>query len=79
MLPLPPPSDDQLKARRQLDEARQKFRDRKRDTRRKVVAGGVVLKHAKHDPDFGRALRDLLRIHLTRPQDRALFPELLDG
>ncbi len=73
-------TDDQLAARRQLDEAREKHRNRKRDTRRKVVAGAVVLGFAGVDPGFRRQLRLLLQENLTRPHDRALFTDLLlDG
>jgi hypothetical protein len=36
-LPQMLPTEDQLKARRQLDEARRAFRARKTDTRRKIV------------------------------------------
>jgi hypothetical protein len=79
MTPLPPPTGDQLAARRQLDLARQVFRDRKRDARRKIVAGAVVLAHAEHDPVFRRTLCLVLQEHITRSHDRALLVDLLDG
>ena len=77
--PHPLPTEDQLAARCQLDEARQAFRDRKRDARRKIVAGAVLLAHAGRDPAFRHLLCAVLHEHLTRPQDRALFRDLLDG
>jgi len=73
-------TEEQLAARRQLAAARAAFLDRKRDTRRKIVAGAVALAHAGHDGQFRRDLRRLLQLHVTRPHDRALFADLLqDG
>lgn len=66
----------QIKARRLLAEARAKKRGRKRDTRCKVVAGAVVLAHARRDDEFRRLLRPLLQDKL-KPEDRALFADLL--
>ncbi len=74
-----PPTEDQLSARRQLDEARIQHRGRKRDARRKIVIGAVVLAHAEHDPAFRRTLCLILQEHITRPHDRALFVDLLGG
>jgi hypothetical protein len=72
-------TDDQLEARQQLRDARLAHRDRKRDTRRKVIAGAVALAHAGHDGEFRGQLCRLLAQHVTRPHDRALFADLLDG
>ena len=74
-----PLTDDQRNARRQLDDARQAFRDRKRDARRKIVAGAVVLRHANHDPAFMVLLQLVLQQHVTRPIDRQLFADLIGG
>jgi hypothetical protein len=73
------PTGAQLAARAQLAAARMEHRDRKRDTRRKVIAGAIVLAHAEHDAEFCRDLSRLLQLHITRPHDRALFPDLLAG
>jgi len=74
------PSEEQLAARRQLAEAREALRARKRDARRKIVAGAVALAHVGHDGDFRRDFCRRLQMHVTRPHDRALFPDLLqDG
>jgi hypothetical protein len=78
-MPQNPPTHDQLAARRQLSDNRRALRDRKRDTRRKVVAGAVVLAHAGCDPAFRHMLCGVLLERLSRPQDRALFTDLLDG
>ena len=71
------PTGEQLAARAQLAAARMEYRDRKRDTRRKVIAGAIVLAHAEHDTEFRRNLSRLFQLHVTRPHDRALFPDLL--
>lgn len=77
---MPALTEDQIRARLLLDEARERHRSRKRDTRRKVVAGAVVLGFAEHDPAFRGTLQGLLRQNLTRPHDRALFADFLqDG
>ena len=68
-----------LEKKRQLDaqikalEARERQAERKRDTRRKVIAGALALEHAGYDEEFGQTLFRLLNRHVTRPQDRALF------
>jgi hypothetical protein len=76
---VPPPSPDQLAARRQLDEARQKFRDRKRDARRKIIAGAALLAEAERNPEVGQIVRRVLKARVTRPLDRAVLADLLDG
>lgn len=74
------PTGEQLAARAQLAAARIERRNRKRDTRRKIIAGAIVLAHAGHDAEFRRELGRLFQLHVTRPNDRALFPDLLaDG
>jgi hypothetical protein len=78
-LPQPLPTEHQLTARRQLDEARRAFRARKADTRRKIVAGAIVLAQAGRDPAFRAALQLILQRDITRPIDRALFNDLLSG
>lgn len=70
----------QLAARAQLAAARTEHRNRKRDTRRKVITGAIVLAHAGHDAEFRQELGRLLNLHVTRLNDRALFLDLLaDG
>ena len=46
---------------------------RKRDTRRKILAGACVLDRADKDQDSARHLKEILDAFLTKPQDRALF------
>ena len=57
-------------------------KDRKRDTRRKILAGACVLDRADKDPVSARHFREILDAFLTKPQDRALFdlpPRPTDG
>lgn len=62
-----------LEALIRQEQARQRTQERKNDTRRKVLAGAVVLEHAQHDAGFKEALDALLARLLKRPDDRALF------
>jgi hypothetical protein len=74
-----PPSPDQLAARRQLDEARQRLRDRKRDARRKIIAGAALLAEAERNPEICRIVRRVLMARVTRPIDRAVLGDLIEG
>jgi large subunit ribosomal protein L7/L12 len=66
-----------LKARRQLAYARQTAhklkRGRKEDTRRKILAGAVVLDRAARGELEPAMLRTWLDADLARPDDRRLF------
>ena len=67
----------QLKVRQQRQDARQRAiegeRQRKADTRRRILVGSVVLDKVR-DGDFDSGvLRAWLDSSLTRPGDRALF------
>ena len=61
----------QLKARISRERARLKERERKQETRRKIIAGALALEHK--DGQFQAALNRLLDEYVTRPDDRALF------
>ena len=63
----------QLDARIQKKRAAVRTRQRKLDTRRKIIAGALALEHASIDKAFGAALSKLLNEHVTRPDDRKLF------
>ncbi len=56
-----------------LEQNRENERKRKDDTRRKILAGAVVLDEAEHNAAYKTALYSLLERFLTREQDRALF------
>lgn len=68
---------EQKKAALEQQIRREKFRqsaqDRKTDTRRKILAGAIVLTHADIDATFHEALYDLLNRFLLPERDRALF------
>ncbi len=63
---------DQLRAQAQALEARQRGRERKADTRRKIILGGLLLDAAARDERFARDVADLLA-RLSRDQDRKAF------
>jgi hypothetical protein len=72
--------EDQLKkakARRQKMDSRKRAveakKARSQDTRRKILAGAVMLTRAAQDDDVNVLLRSALDEALTRPDDRALF------
>jgi hypothetical protein len=65
---------DQLKAA----EAKQREQERQRDIRRKELLGAVVSDYLKEagDTPLAKTLFELVSEKLTRPADRALFPNL---
>lgn len=54
-------------------EAIGKKRERKLDTRRKIIAGALALEHLQFDGRYGVVFRALIDTYVTRDQDRALF------
>ncbi len=54
-------------------EAARKMRDRKLDTRRKIIAGALALEHMRYDGTFGAAFRELLDTYVTKDAERLLF------
>lgn len=65
--------ESQLKARIQKKRAEVAGKQRKQDTRRKIIAGALALEHAEQDKAFGATLKRLLKEHVKRPEDRKLF------
>ena len=67
----------QLKAHKQKIEARQKAKlqgaARQQDTRRKVLAGAMLLELMNKDPDLQKQMLGNLSAFLTRDEDRLLF------
>ena len=67
----------QAKARKQLAEARKRVTEqklsRRKDTRRKVLVGAVILSRVERGEWPRDKLLALLDSHLTRTDDRALF------
>ena len=62
-----------LDGQMQRIKAQQRERDRKEDTRRKVLAGAAVLAEAERTPEAQDRLMRLLDRFLERPKDRAVF------
>lgn len=52
---------------------RQKAEDRKRDTRRKIIAGSLALKHCETDAQFEQTLMKVIDRSLVKEQERSLF------
>jgi len=75
--------EELLKKKQQLEnrlkalDARQTAQERKDDTRRKILAGAIVLHHATLKPDFQKWLAGELNRSLDKPHDRALFADWL--
>jgi len=63
---------EQAKARYQALLARQSAEERKLDTRRKVILGGLLIDAAGKDERFGRVI-DELRERITRAHDHKAF------
>jgi hypothetical protein len=64
---------DAVNARIRQEQNKLQASERKRDTRRKVLAGAAVLEWAKRDNDFAKKLQTELRAFLVRDADRELF------
>ena len=62
-----------LQAQFQKVAGRQKAEDRKADTRRKVLAGAVVLKACETDTALKEKVWGLMEKNLTMNKDRAVF------
>lgn len=62
-----------LDARIKAAEARLRNEERKKDTRRKVLAGAAVLHRAEGDPAFRTELMRMLDGFLSRHDERVLF------
>ena len=73
----------QLEAQKKTLQARLAKQERAQDTRRKVLLGAFLLHRLENDRDFGPVLKDWVRRELpsflVRPDDKALFAELLTG
>ena len=64
---------DQLNAQIQQLKARERSEERKRDTRRKILIGGVILKLVKRGDWTQTQLQELLDRELILDRDRILF------
>jgi hypothetical protein len=64
---------DAVNARIKLEQNKLRSDERRRDTRRKVLAGAMVLEWAKRDSEFSSRLMTELKNFLLRDGDRELF------
>lgn len=64
---------DSVNARIKLEQNKVRGDERRRDTRRKVLAGATVLEWAKKDSEFSSRLMAELKSFLVRDSDRELF------
>lgn len=64
---------EQLKAQIALLQAREKEEERKKDTRRKILLGGIILAKVKRGEWPQAKLVELLDRELTEERDRVLF------
>lgn len=62
-----------LEAQIKAIDARERQRQRKLDTRRKIIAGALALEHAEGDEEFGARLYRLINRYVTKPAERELF------
>lgn len=63
----------QIEAQLKKLEAQARAKERRQDTRRKIIAGALALKHAEIDTAFGETLHSLIDRHTTNKLDRELF------
>jgi hypothetical protein len=54
-------------------ETLKKHRDRKLDTRRKIIAGAFALEHMKYDENFASAFTAILDRYVEKGPERLLF------
>lgn len=68
---------DQLNAQLAALEARSRQAEKKREDRRKILLGALVLADLPERPELRTYLAERLPGFLTRPEDRKLFADLL--
>ena len=54
-------------------DAREKVKERKRETRRKIIVGALVLQHSAINDNFKMTIDRLINDHVTSSTDRDLF------
>ena len=64
---------DQINTQIQAIKQRGRGEERKKETRRKILIGGIVLKMVKNGEIEKEWLDQILRLHLNSDRDRVLF------
>ncbi|MGN2754983.1 hypothetical protein [Aliivibrio fischeri] len=62
-----------LLARIKQEEAKQKTKERKEETRMKILLGAMILEEMKANTTTNEEIRKRLNIYLTKERDRGLF------
>lgn len=62
-----------IDARISREQARESKAERKKDTRRKILLGAILLHRVQDEADPEGWLREFVEPHLVRDDDRALF------
>ena len=62
-----------LIARIKQEEAKQKTRTRKEETRMKILLGAMLLEEMKSSTKTNEEIRERLKIYLTKERDKQLF------
>lgn len=65
--------EKQLKAKIQAAKSRESEKQRKLETRRKILIGSMVIEGMKNSEDYKEKIRQNLDKYLTKERDRALF------
>ncbi len=65
-----------LKKKLAVQQQKQRKEARAKETRRKILAGAVVLQRAQNDAEFAARLFQILGEDLTEERNRVLFPEI---
>ncbi len=63
----------QISEQIKLEQNKRKSEERKKDTRRKILAGALALSHMEKDAEHKAKMERLLREGLTKSTDRELF------
>ena len=65
----------ELAAKKALLRAKEKNEGRKKETRQKIIYGGLVLAHAERDASFAAFLHELAARAVTREADKATIAD----
>ena len=65
--------EKQLKAKIQAVKSREREKERKLDTRRKILIGAMILEGMKNSEDYNSKIMNNLDKYLTKNKDRVLF------
>lgn len=70
---------EQLKQQIIRLEQQAREKERRDDTRRKIIVGAAVMEHARLHPEFAATLKAVLAIAITREIDQKAIEDWLNG